>query len=169
MKTFIPGIVATGTALVLNAVAADSSANALARWQVPTNWVAITPGPAMIAAFSPKAGSGKTIVVTVNCLRPDIAIHRERPPLLLPSFEMTLDSRKIIRSAVALPNANDRATMLETEGMDSITFVPRRSIVIKVLRSEEQWLYRLIGDAKPVASQKDAFIKFVQSADYTNP
>lgn len=169
MKTFIAGILAAGTVFALEVVAADSSTNALARWEVPTNWVEITPGPGMIAAFSPTAGSTKSIVVTVNCLRPGIGIHRERPPLLLPSFEMTGDSRKPIRTVVPLANANERATMLDMEGMDSKTSAPRRRIVIKVLRSEEEWLYTIIGDAKAVASQKDAFVKFVQSAHYSNP
>jgi hypothetical protein len=168
MHKVIDSVLAFSAVFLLNAAAAGSSTNTAPRWQVPTNWVEITPGPGMFAALSPAAGSARPIVVTVDCLRPGIAIHRERPPLNLPSFEMTGDSRKPIRTVVPLPDSHDRATMLDIAGMDSGTSASRRHIVIKVLRSHEEWLYRIIGDAKAVASQKDAFIKFVQSAQYSD-
>lgn len=167
MHKVIASVLAASAAFLLNLAAAESSTNIAPRWQAPTNWVEITPGPGMIAAFSPAAGSAKPIVVTVDCLRPGIGIHRERPPLNLPSFEMTGDSRKPIRTVVPLSDSLDRATVLDMAGMDSRTFASRRHIVIKVLRSHEEWLYHIIGDANAVASQKDAFIKFVQSAQYS--
>ena len=168
MNKVTASVLAASAAFLFSAAAAESSTNNLPRWQVPTNWVEITPGPAMIAAFSPAAGSARPIVVWVGCLRPGMGLHRERPPLNLPSFEMAGDSRRPIRTDVPLPGSHDRATMIDMAGMDSRTSASRRHIVIKVLRSNEEWLYHIIGDANAVASQKDAFIKFVQSVHYSD-
>lgn len=118
----------------------------------------------MAKAYSPMPGSTRAIVVTVDQL-PGV-IHRERPPLALPSIELSGDGREGSRSTVPLPDANNRATMIDLQGRDADTFAPRRLILIKVLRSNEEWLYKLIGDTKAVTSQKAAFIKFVQSAHY---
>jgi hypothetical protein len=56
--------------------------------------------------------------------------------------------------------------MIDLRGRDPDTFAPRRLLVINVARTNEEWLYKLIGDTKAVDSQKDAFVKFVQSAHY---
>ena len=80
MNKLTTSVLAASAAFLLSAAAAESSTNTLPRWQVPTNWVEITPGPAMIAAFSPAADSARPIVVWVGCLRPGIGLHRERPP-----------------------------------------------------------------------------------------
>ena len=134
------------------------------QWMVPARWQEIAPGPAMIKAYSPMPGSTKAIVVTVNHL-PNV-INRERPPLALPRIELTGDRSDGSRSTVPLPDANDHATMIDLRGRDPDTFAPRRLLVINVARTNEEWLYKLIGDTKAVDSQKDAFVKFVQSAHY---
>jgi len=122
--------------MAFNAGAEESSTNAEPQWTVPPQWREITPGPAMIKAYSPMPDSKQIIVVTVNRLGPGSPIHRERPPLLLPSFEMTGDSRPPVRTTLTLAHSKDRAPMLDMEGMDSQTRASRRQIVIKVLRPE---------------------------------
>src|SRR4051812_7215407 len=137
-KKFALALMAAGSALATTAVAEGSITNTVPQWAIPSRWREITPGPAMVKAYSPMPEStNATIMVTVTHL-PDV-IHPERPPLALPRIELSGDKRDGSRSAVPLPDANDRATMLDLRGRDPDTFAPRRLIVINVARTNEEW------------------------------
>jgi hypothetical protein len=51
-------------------------------------------------------------------------------------------------------------------GMDSRTGKPARLVGSIVPQNGQTWFYKLMGDPDIVAQQKDAFVKFVQSAKY---
>jgi hypothetical protein len=53
-------------------------------------------------------------------------------------------------------------------GTDSKTGKPARLIGVIVPQNGQTWFYKLMGDEQIVTQQKDAFIKFIQSANYAN-
>jgi hypothetical protein len=55
---------------------------------------------------------------------------------------------------------------VEIEGTSAQTGRPAKLIGVMVSQSDRVWFYKLMGDPKLVESQKDAFVKFVQSAKY---
>jgi hypothetical protein len=53
-------------------------------------------------------------------------------------------------------------------GTNSKTGKPARLIGAVVPQNGQTWFYKLMGDEEIVAQQKDAFTKFIQSANYAN-
>ena len=61
-----------------------------------------------------------------------------------------------------------RRTIVDFTGTDSKTGKPARLVGAIVPQNGQTWFYKLMGDEQIVAQQKDAFIKFIQSAKYPN-
>ena len=59
-----------------------------------------------------------------------------------------------------------KATLIEFSGTDGRTGKPAQLVGLILPLNGQTWFYKLMGDADVVAQQKDAFIKFVQSAKY---
>ena len=59
-----------------------------------------------------------------------------------------------------------KATMIELAGTDARTGKPARLVGTVLSLGSQTWFYKLMGDADIVAQQKDALVKFVQSAKY---
>jgi hypothetical protein len=64
--------------------------------------------------------------------------------------------------------ANGQAQVVDFIGTDSKTGKPARLIGAVVPQNGQTWFYKLMGDEQIVAQQKDAFTKFIQSANYAN-
>jgi hypothetical protein len=62
--------------------------------------------------------------------------------------------------------ANGKAQLVDMSGTDARTGQPTRLVGAIVPQSGQTWFYKLMGDAKVVESQKDAFTKFVQGVKY---
>jgi hypothetical protein len=60
------------------------------------------------------------------------------------------------------------ATQVDFTGTDAKTGAPTRLIGVIVTQNGQTWFYKLMGDKDVVARQKDAFTKFIQSANYAN-
>jgi hypothetical protein len=58
--------------------------------------------------------------------------------------------------------------MVDFAGTDAKTGTPTRLIGVIVSQNSQTWFYKLMGDKQTVAQQKDAFTKFIQSANYAN-
>jgi hypothetical protein len=61
-----------------------------------------------------------------------------------------------------------KATLIEFSGTDGRTGKPAQLIGLVLPLGGQTWFYKLMGDADIVAQQKDALVKFVQSAKYPN-
>jgi hypothetical protein len=62
--------------------------------------------------------------------------------------------------------AGGKAQLVEMSGTNAQTGQPSQLIAVIVSQPDQTWFYKLMGDAKVVAGQKDAFVQFVQSAKY---
>ncbi len=56
--------------------------------------------------------------------------------------------------------------LVDISGTSSQTGQPAQLVAVIVPQAGQTWFYKLMGDAKVVAGQKDAFIQFVRSAKY---
>ena len=58
------------------------------------------------------------------------------------------------------------ASLVDFTGTDAKTGKPARLVGVMLPLAGQTWFYKLMGDESVVARQKDAFIKFIQSARY---
>jgi hypothetical protein len=133
-------------------------------WTIPPDWKQIDPGAMLFAKFSIASGDAKADVNVSELagdgggLEPNIS--RWRGQLGLPAI------------AEILPTSFDvtggKATVVDYTGTDSKTGKPARLVGAIVPQNGQTWFYKLMGDEQIVAQQKDAFIKFIQSANYSN-
>ncbi len=61
-----------------------------------------------------------------------------------------------------------KATLVDFTGTDAKTGAPTRLVGAIVSQNDQTWFYKLMGDKEVVARQKNAFTKFIQSANYAN-
>ncbi len=62
--------------------------------------------------------------------------------------------------------AGGKAQMVDMSGTNAQTGQPAQLTGVIVQQNDQTWFYKLMGDAKVVESQKDAFTQFVKSAKY---
>jgi hypothetical protein len=136
-------------------------------WQVPAGWQEVSGGQFLIAKFlvkgeansqaavnvSASAGDGGGLAANVNRWRQQVGLAEQ-------------SEAEILRGASPLEAAGGKATIVELGGTDARTGQPVNIIGAMVPQASQTWFYKLMGDAKVVAAQKDAFTKFVQSAKY---
>jgi len=98
---------------------------------------------------STSAGDGGGLAANVN---------RWRGQLGLPPISEILTA--------PLDVAGGKAQLVEMSGTNAQTGQPSQLVAVIVSQPDQTWFYKLMGDAKVVAGQKDAFKQFVQSAKY---
>lgn len=135
-------------------------------WQVPASWQEVSGGQFLVAKFTI---TGKSSATAVNVSRSPGEggglvgnINRWRGQLGLTSLSDG-DVNKLV-TAIDVPGG--RASLVDLSGTDARTGQPTRLVGVMVPQSGQTWFYKLMGDAKVVESQKDAFTKFVQSVKY---
>jgi hypothetical protein len=92
-------------------------------------------------------------------------VNRWRGQLGLPPVTQEDEFQKMVSSVDA---ANGNAQVVDFTGTDSKTGKPARLGGAIVPQNSQTWFYKLMGDEQIVAQQKDAFIKFIQLANYAN-
>jgi hypothetical protein len=135
-------------------------------WAVPSGWQPMPPAQFLLAEFSvPGAGGAKAEVnvaeldgegggtlANINRWRGQIGLGpvegRDLPP--------------------ATPVPGGQSTLVDFTGVDAKTGAPTRLVGAIVALNGQAWFYKLMGDPQIVAQQKDAFTKFIQSANYAN-
>jgi hypothetical protein len=162
---------------VENATAATSAApasqsenqNASSIWTVPSGWQALPPSQFLLAEFSISGANGKKADVNVaelggegGGLLPNV--NRWRGQLGLGAAGEN-DLPQMTQSLVV---PGGQATLVDLTGTDSKTGTQTRLVGVIVPQNGQTWFYKLMGDEPVVAQQKDAFIKFIQSANYAN-
>jgi hypothetical protein len=100
-------------------------------------------------------GEGGGLLANANRWRGQLGL----PPLTEENFSTSV-------STFDVPNGH--AQVVDFTGTNSKTGKPARLIGVVVPENGETWFYKLMGDPQIVAAQKDAFLKFVQSANYSN-
>jgi hypothetical protein len=147
---------------------ATQSENANSIWTIPPDWQPQPPSQFLLAEFSISGANGAKAEVNVAELSGEgggflANVNRWRGKLGLPPAEA---------SSFPYQNEPDLAGTLhgivDFTGTNSKTGKPARLVGAIVPQNGQTWFYKLMGDETVVAQQKDAFIKFIQSANYSN-
>jgi hypothetical protein len=136
-------------------------------WQVPGGWQEVSGGQFLIAKFLIAGDGGAQAAVNVSSSPGDgggllANVNRWRGQLGLAA--LPADGLEAAVSSIDV--ADGKANVVEMSGTDMRTSQPSAVIGVMVPQSSQTWFYKLMGDSKTVAAQKDAFIKFVQAVKY---
>jgi len=143
--------------------------NAGSIWTIPSGWQALPPSQFLLAEFSISGANGANADVNVaelggegGGLLPNV--NRWRGQLGLGAA----GENDLPRMTQSLVVPGGQATLVDLTGTDSKTGKPTRLVGVIVPQNGRTWFYKLMGNEPVVAEQKDAFIKFIQSANYAN-
>jgi len=136
-------------------------------WQVPSGWQEVSGGQFLVTKFMIAGAGGATAAVNVSSASGEGGglvgnVNRWRGQLGLPP----LSEADINKLAKAIDVPGGQASLVDLIGTDARTGQPTRLIGAIVPQSSQTWFYKLMGEAKVVESQKDAFTKFVQGVKY---
>jgi hypothetical protein len=153
--------------LSLMSTAPASTGEGKPNWQVPAGWREVPGGQFLVAKFNLSGETGALAAVNVSASPGDggglaANVNRWRKQLGLGD----LSGDEINKSVTSLEIAGGKATLVEMSGTDARTSQPAKLSSAIVTRSGQTWFYKLMGDAKVVDSQKDAFTKFVRGVKY---
>jgi hypothetical protein len=147
---------------------ASSSDSGKPIWIVPPDWQEMPPSEFLVAKFSIAGADGAAAQVNVSSLAGEgggllANVNRWRGQLGLPPVAQEDDFSKMVSS---FDVGGGSAQVVDFTGTDSKTGKPARLVGAVVPQNGQTWFYKLMGDEQVVAQQKDAFIKFIQSAKY---
>jgi hypothetical protein len=140
-------------------------------WTIPVGWQQLQPSSEfLLAEFSINGINGANADVNVAELAGEgggllANVNRWRGQLGLPPLAQEDEFSKIVSS---IDSSNGKIQLVDFTGTNSKTGKPARLVGAVVPENGQTWFYKLMGDEQVVALQKDAFIKFVQSAKYPN-
>jgi len=156
-------------AAVPAAPSSNGTANVPSIWTVPTGWQSIPPSQFLLVEFSVPGANGAKAEVNVATMGgtgggvlPNV--NRWRGQLGLNAIA----EGDLTQLAQPLDVPGGKATLVDFEGVNAKTGSPTRLVAVIVLQNDQAWFYKLMGDKQVVAQQKDAFTKFIQSANYAN-
>jgi hypothetical protein len=134
-------------------------------WTVPADWKEGQLAQFLVAKFIIGSGDA-TAAVNVSSLAGDggglaANVNRWRAQLGLAPFAET-----DLANLPTIEASSGKASLVEIAGTDARTGKPARLTGLVLPLGGQTWFYKLMGDADVVGAQKDAFIKFVQSAKY---
>ena len=135
-------------------------------WTVPSDWKEGLLAQFLVAKFVISGSGDAVAAVNVSQLSGDGGgllpnLNRWRAQLgLPPASEADLAKLPMIDASGA------KATVADFTGVDARSGKPARLVGVLLPLNGQTWFYKLMGDAAIVGQQKDAFIKFVQSAKY---
>jgi len=145
---------------------ATASAGATPTWTVPGDWMAGEPSQFVLAKFNIQGTGEATAATTVSELDGDgggLLANVNRWRGQLGQAPISDDD------AAKLPTVDasgTKAVMADFTGTDARTGKTARMVGVVLPLGSQTWFYKLMGDPDLVGRQKDAFIKFVQSAQY---
>jgi len=146
--------------------AAATSAADKPTWTVPADWKEGELAQFLVAKFVINSSGGATAAVNVSQLAGDggglvANLDRWRGQLGQPPVS---DGDAAALPAIDAGGISSR--IADFTGTDSRTGKPARLVGVIVPQNGQTWFYKLMGDPDVVMQQKDALIKFVQSAKY---
>jgi hypothetical protein len=144
---------------------APLSSDGKPQWAVPAGWKEIPGGQFLVAKFT--IGEGGATAVNVSMSAGDgggLAANVNRWRKQLGLSELSPD--ELGKTAKVLDTTGGQATLIEMSGADARTGQPAALVGAVVLREGQAWFYKLMGDAKVVGDQKEAFTQFVKEVKY---
>ncbi len=138
-------------------------------WTIPSGWQSIPPSQFLLAEFSIPGANGAKAEVNVAEMGGEgggllANVNRWRKQLGLGAVGET----DLPRLAQPLDVPGGKATLVDFTGVNAETGAQTRLVAAIVAQNDRTWFYKLMGDGQIVTQQKDAFTKFIQSANYAN-
>lgn len=149
--------------------AASESGPAPASWTAPADWKSLPPSQFLVAKYAIDSDAGGA-EVNVSLLDREgggvlMNVNRWRGQLGL----APLDESNLPAATTTLDTPGGKAVLVDLSGTDKKSGRAHTRLLGVILpQSGRTWFYKLMGDEQVVAQQKDAFIKFVQSAKYAD-
>jgi hypothetical protein len=150
------------------AATAASSGQLKPAWAVPSGWKEIPGGQFLVAKFLVTGAANAQAGVNVSMSSNDgggmlANVNRWRTTQLGLGPVTEADLPKEIQT-IDLPGG--KASLVDLTGQDARSGQQTRLLAVVIPRSGETWFYKLMGNPEVVQQEKDAFMKFVQSAKY---
>lgn len=151
------------------AAPATQNENAPSIWTLPPGWQSVPPSQFLLAEFSISGANGAKAEVNVAEMGGEgggllANVNRWRGQLGLGA----VGEKDLSQLAQPLDVPGGKATLVDFAGVNAKTGAPTRLVGAIVAQNDRTWFYKLLGDGQIVALQKDAFTKFIQSANYAN-
>lgn len=148
------------TEQTMSAPATESSA-AKPTWKTPESWKQLSPGPMQVAKFQSAVENGASAEITVAVFPGDVGgtlanVNRWRGQIGMPAVQEA-DLGKVTEP---LDLGGNKAILLDMISEQTKT----RMIAVIVPKAGQTWFYKLLGQDSTAGREKDAFLKFVQSA-----
>lgn len=138
-------------------------------WTVPSGWKEIPNPQMLLAKFRVTGTDGASVDVNVSVEQGDGGgllgnINRWRGQLgLAPADAAELAK---LTTDIKLPDGN--AALVEFSGTNAMNGQPARIIGAVVSRDGQTWFYKLMGHEPLAVREREAFLKFFQTARYPN-
>jgi hypothetical protein len=153
---------------------ANLSVNSI--WTIPSDWQSQPPSQFLLAEFLVTGTNSTTAEVNVAELAGEgggalANVNRWHGQLGLNALN-EMELAHLDPTDLANPNPKNvlpdgsHFVLVDFTGIDSKTGQPARLVGAIVPQNGQTWFYKLMGDPQIVAQQKDAFLKFIQSAKY---
>jgi len=139
------------------------------QWTVPTGWSEIPNPQMLLAKFRVTGTDGTSVDVNVSVEAGDGGgllgnINRWRGQLgLAPANK---DELAKLTTNVELPEGS--AALVDMSGTNAMNGQPARIIGAVVPRDGQTWFYKLMGHQELAAREREAFVRFFQTAKYPN-
>jgi hypothetical protein len=152
------------SAMPVAAATGPASGEGKPQWTAPAGWKEVPGGQFLVAKFIIAGDGGAQAAVNVSSSAGDggglaANVNRWRKQLGLDE----LSSDELSKTVKAI---DDQTALVELRGADARSGQPAALVGVIVLQPGHAWFYKLMGDAKIVAAQKDAFVTFVQEVKY---
>ena len=135
-------------------------------WTVPAGWTEEPPTRMLLAKFSVIDQEARA-AITVSSFPGDVGgllanVNRWRGQVGLPPIAET----DLVQAVKQLETQAGNASLVDLAGTDAKTGKKARLAVVIVPRAGQTRFFKIMGDEQVVAREKDAFLKFVQSARF---
>ena len=147
------------------AMATESDSAGKPQWQVPADWTKEPATQMLLAKFSIN-DQGVKAEITVSSFPGDVGgllanVNRWRGQVHLPP----IDESQLANAVKSIRMQSEEGTLVELENPDGKS---TGLIGVAVPHSGQTWFFKMFGDAKLVAREKDNFVKFVQTVKLPN-
>jgi hypothetical protein len=135
------------------------------KWQTPPGWTEAPGGQFLVAKFtiagatptsvnvSMSGGEGGGVAGNVNRWRGQLGLSQA-------------SEAELGKLMTQVDTGSGKAMFVDMTGTDARTGQKTRLVGAIVLQANRTWFYKLMGNEQVVTEQKDAFMKFVQTAQY---
>jgi len=135
------------------------------KWQTPAGWTEVSGGQFLVAKFTIPAATPTSVNVSMSGGEGGgVAgnVNRWRGQLGLPQAS----EAELGKLVTQVDTGGGKAMFVDMTGTDPRTGQKARLVGAILPQANRTWFYKLMGNEQVVDQQKDAFVKFVQSAQY---